>query len=74
MNLSSSQQDVRWKAVWGSKRKFVGALLLTFIGFTANAIADVVSPDELNPTFIVPSVFDPTVAPAVAAAVRPVAT
>jgi len=40
MNLSSSQQDVRWKAVWGSKRKFAGALLLTFIGFTANATAD----------------------------------
>jgi malate dehydrogenase (oxaloacetate-decarboxylating) len=40
----------------------------------ANAIADVVTPDELNPTFIVPSVFDPTVAPAVAAAVKPVAT
>jgi serine protease AprX len=40
MNLSSSQRDVRWKAVWGSKRKFAGALLLTFIGFTANAIAD----------------------------------
>jgi malate dehydrogenase (oxaloacetate-decarboxylating) len=36
----------------------------------ATAIADVVSPDELNPSFIVPSVFDPSVAPAVAAAVR----
>jgi malate dehydrogenase (oxaloacetate-decarboxylating) len=36
----------------------------------AKAIADVVSPDELNPSFIVPSVFDPSVAPAVAAAVR----
>jgi malate dehydrogenase (oxaloacetate-decarboxylating) len=40
----------------------------------ANAIADTVTPDELNPTFIVPSVFDPTVAPAVAAAVKPITT
>jgi malate dehydrogenase (oxaloacetate-decarboxylating) len=39
----------------------------------ATAIADVVEADELNPTFIVPSVFDPEVAPAVAAAVRAVA-
>jgi malate dehydrogenase (oxaloacetate-decarboxylating) len=39
----------------------------------ANAIADAVTPEELNPTFIVPSVFDPAVAPAVAAAVKPVA-
>jgi malate dehydrogenase (oxaloacetate-decarboxylating) len=46
----------------------------TMLIAAANAIADVVSPDELNPTFIVPSVFDPTVAPAVAAAVKPVAT
>ena len=30
-------------------------------------------PDELNPSYIVPSVFDPAVAPAVAAAVRSVA-
>lgn len=36
----------------------------------ATAIADVVSPEELNPSYIVPSVFDPMVAPAVAAAVR----
>ena len=36
----------------------------------ATAIADCVGPDELNPTYIVPSVFDPAVAPAVAAAVR----
>jgi malate dehydrogenase (oxaloacetate-decarboxylating) len=36
----------------------------------AQAIADVVSRDKLNPTVIVPSVFDPRVAPAVAAAVR----
>jgi malate dehydrogenase (oxaloacetate-decarboxylating) len=40
----------------------------------ASAIANCVSPNELNPSFIVPSVFDPEVAPAVAAAVREVAT
>jgi malate dehydrogenase (oxaloacetate-decarboxylating) len=39
----------------------------------ARAIADTVKADELNPTYIVPSVFDPSVAPAVAAAVRSVA-
>src|SRR3954451_23093250 len=39
----------------------------------ARAIADAVSPDELNASYIVPSVFDPEVAPAVAAAVRSVA-
>jgi malate dehydrogenase (oxaloacetate-decarboxylating) len=36
----------------------------------ATAIADVVTPSELNASFIVPSVFDPAVAPAVAAAVK----
>jgi malate dehydrogenase (oxaloacetate-decarboxylating) len=36
----------------------------------ANAIADVVDGDRLNASFIVPSVFDSTVAPAVAEAVR----
>jgi malate dehydrogenase (oxaloacetate-decarboxylating) len=46
----------------------------TMMVAAANAIADVVTPDELNPTFIVPSVFDPAVAPAVAAAVKPVAS
>ena len=40
----------------------------------ATAIADVVHPDELNASYIVPSVFDPTVAPAVAAAVRAAVT
>ncbi len=40
----------------------------------ARAIADVVDDDQLNATFIVPSVFDPAVAPAVAAAVRAEAT
>jgi malate dehydrogenase (oxaloacetate-decarboxylating) len=36
----------------------------------ANAIANQVAPDALNPSYIIPSVFDPSVAPAVAAAVR----
>jgi malate dehydrogenase (oxaloacetate-decarboxylating) len=36
----------------------------------AHAIANVVRPEELNANYIVPSVFDATVAPAVAAAVR----
>jgi malate dehydrogenase (oxaloacetate-decarboxylating) len=36
----------------------------------ARALADVVRADELNANFIVPSVFDPDVAPAVATAVR----
>ena len=40
----------------------------------ATAIADCVSPEELNPSYIVPSVFDPMVAPAVAAAVRAAAS
>ena len=35
----------------------------------AEAIADVVSPDQLNPSFIVPSVFDEKVSPAVARAI-----
>ncbi|MEP6695351.1 MAG: NAD-dependent malic enzyme [Pseudonocardiales bacterium] len=39
----------------------------------ARAIADVVDEGQLNASFIVPSVFDSTVAPAVAAAVRDVA-
>ena len=36
----------------------------------ATAIADAVTPDELNASYIVPSVFDPVVVPGVAAAVR----
>jgi len=40
----------------------------------AKAIADRVEPDQLNVSYIVPSVFDPTVAPAVAAAVRAAAS
>ena len=39
----------------------------------ARAIADAVGEDKLNPSVIVPSVFDVRVAPAVAAAVRAVA-
>ncbi|MFN2494550.1 MAG: NAD-dependent malic enzyme [Pseudonocardiaceae bacterium] len=39
----------------------------------AKAIADVVGEEHLNPSFIVPSVFDAAVAPAVADAVRRVA-
>jgi malate dehydrogenase (oxaloacetate-decarboxylating) len=40
----------------------------------AHAIADKVQPEQLNSSYIVPSVFDASVAPAVAAAVRSVAT
>jgi malate dehydrogenase (oxaloacetate-decarboxylating) len=40
----------------------------------AQAIADAVGPDKLNASVIVPSVFDPTVVPAVAAAVRAATT
>jgi malate dehydrogenase (oxaloacetate-decarboxylating) len=40
----------------------------------ARAIAGCVQADELNSSYIVPSVFDPAVAPAVAAAVREAAT
>jgi malate dehydrogenase (oxaloacetate-decarboxylating) len=36
----------------------------------AQALADVLRPDQLNPSFIVPSVFDPEVTTAVAEAVR----
>jgi len=39
----------------------------------ARAIADAVGEEKINPAVIVPSVFDPKVAPAVAAAVRAVA-
>ena len=39
----------------------------------AQAIADAVGPDRINPSVIVPSVFDSRVAPSVAAAVRAVA-
>jgi malate dehydrogenase (oxaloacetate-decarboxylating) len=40
----------------------------------AQAIADKVLPEQLNSSYIVPSVFDASVAPAVAAAVRAVAS
>ena len=36
----------------------------------ADAVADVVAPEQLNASFIVPSVFDSQVAPSVAEAVR----
>ncbi|MGB3593087.1 MAG: hypothetical protein WA994_02850 [Ornithinimicrobium sp.] len=39
----------------------------------SHVIGDTVGPDELNASYIVPSVFDPDVAPDVAAAVRKVA-
>ncbi|GAA0639530.1 NAD-dependent malic enzyme [Kutzneria viridogrisea] len=42
----------------------------TMLVAAANAIADVVEPERLNASFIVPSVFDSAVAPAVADAVR----
>ena len=50
-------------------RQFTEAMALA----AAQAIADVVGPDKLNASVIVPSVFDARVAPAVAAAVRAVA-
>ncbi|HEY4604257.1 MAG TPA: malic enzyme-like NAD(P)-binding protein, partial [Blastococcus sp.] len=40
----------------------------------ATAIADCVEPGELNANYIVPSVFDPAVAKAVATAVRKATT
>jgi malate dehydrogenase (oxaloacetate-decarboxylating) len=36
----------------------------------AQALADVVSPDEIGPHYIIPSVFHPDVTSSVAAAVR----
>jgi malate dehydrogenase (oxaloacetate-decarboxylating) len=47
-------------------RTFTEAMALA----AANAIADAVGADKINPSVIVPSVFDARVAPAVAAAVR----
>jgi malate dehydrogenase (oxaloacetate-decarboxylating) len=40
----------------------------------AQALADVVSPDEIGPHYVIPSVFHPDVASSVAAAVRDAAT
>jgi hypothetical protein len=40
----------------------------------ARALADVVTPDEIGPNYIIPSVFHPDVASAVAAAVREAAS
>ncbi len=51
-------------------RDITDAMLLA----AADAIADVVSPEQLNASFIVPSVFDDRVAKAVAAAVAGAAT
>ncbi|TWP50070.1 NAD-dependent malic enzyme [Lentzea tibetensis] len=51
-------------------RTITDAMLLA----AATAIADVVDGDRLNASFIVPSVFDTSVAPAVAEAVRKAAT
>ena len=50
-------------------REITDAMLIA----AAEAIADVVAEDQLNPSYIVPSVFDASVAPAVAAAIREVA-
>ena len=36
---------------------------------SARAIADIVTPEELQPEYVIPSVFNRAVAPAVAAAV-----
>ena len=36
----------------------------------ANALANIIGRDELNPTYIIPSVFNPNVAKVVAEAVR----
>jgi malate dehydrogenase (oxaloacetate-decarboxylating) len=51
-------------------REFNDASLLA----AARAIAGAVTPEQLNASFIVPSVFDPQVAPAVAVAVREAVT
>jgi malate dehydrogenase (oxaloacetate-decarboxylating) len=50
----------------GQARQFTESMAIA----AAQAIADTVGEDKLNPSVIVPSVFDPRVAPAVAAAVR----
>jgi len=47
---------------------------LTMEAAAARALADVVTPSELNAAYIVPSVFDPAVTKAVAAAVQAAAT
>ena len=40
----------------------------------ANALANIIDREELNPTYIIPSVFNPNVAKVVAAAVRAAAS
>jgi malate dehydrogenase (oxaloacetate-decarboxylating) len=54
----------------GSLRDITDAMLIA----AANAIANRVAPDELNASYIIPSVFDSSVAPAVAQAVREAGT
>jgi malate dehydrogenase (oxaloacetate-decarboxylating) len=46
----------------------------TMLIAAAQALADVVSPDEIGPHYIIPSVFHPDVTSSVAAAVRDAAT
>jgi malate dehydrogenase (oxaloacetate-decarboxylating) len=46
----------------------------TMLIAAAQALADVVSPDEIGPHYIIPSVFHPDVASSVAAAVADAAT
>jgi malate dehydrogenase (oxaloacetate-decarboxylating) len=50
----------------GALRDITDSMLIA----AANAIADRVAPDELNASYIIPSVFDSSVAGAVAHAVR----
>ena len=50
--------------------RITGAIMIA----AATAIANCVEPEELSANYIVPSVFDPNVAPSVAAAVRAAAT
>jgi len=54
----------------GRLRDITDAMLIA----AANAIANQVAPDELNASYIIPSVFDSSVAPAVAQAVREAGT
>jgi malate dehydrogenase (oxaloacetate-decarboxylating) len=54
----------------GSLRNITDAMLIA----AANAIANRVAPEELNASYIIPSVFDSSVAPAVAQAVREAGT
>jgi malic enzyme len=53
-----------------ASRALGGNVQIVAAAASARVLPDSVSPSELNSTYIVPSVFDPAVAPAVAAAVR----